>query len=94
MQQNINMGGRLEHELEEAKKEYSDFVKTDPLYHKIRETAIAKIREEPGILQTELYKVISNCARADIQYVMWFADDHGAIIRTKKGSTYSLSMPK
>ena len=94
MQQNINMGGRLEHELEEAKKEYSDFVKTDPLYHKIRETAIAKIREEPGILQTELYKVISNSARADIQYVMWFADDHGAIIRTKKGSTYSLSMPK
>ena|SRR5258708_22438616 len=92
-QQNINTGGQRERELKEATQEYSDFVKTDPLYHQIRDAALARIGEQPGILQTELYKVLANFDRGDIQYVMFFADDHGAVSRTKKGSTYSLSLP-
>ena len=93
-QQNINMDGQLEHELAEARREYTDFVKTDPLYNQIKDAATAKIGEQPGILQTELYKLLSNFEKADIQYAMYFADDHGAVVRTKKGNTYSLSLPQ
>ncbi len=92
-QQNVNTGGQLERELEEAKREYSEFVKTDPLYHRVRDAAAAKIREQPGILQTELYKALPEFAKGDISYAMWFAADHGAVVRTKKGRTYSLTLP-
>jgi predicted transcriptional regulator len=83
----------MERELEDARREQSDFAKTDPVYQTIRDAAIAKIREQPGILQTELYKILSSFERDAIQYAMYFADDHGTIIRTKKGRTYSLSLP-
>jgi hypothetical protein len=92
-QQNINKSGQLESDLNEAKKEFSEFVNADPLYHQISAIAITKIRETPGILQTDLYKALSSFDKADITYVLYFADDHGSIVRTKKGRTYSLSLP-
>lgn len=92
-QQNVNTGGQLERELEEAKQEYSDFAKTDPLYKQIRDAAVEKIREQPGILQTELYKVLPQFDKTDITYAMYFADEQRTIIRTKKGRTYCLSLP-
>ena len=92
-QQNVNTGDQLQRELDEAKREYSEFVKTEPLYQQIRDAAIAKIQEQPGILQTDLYKAMPEFDRSDIMYAMYFADDHGAIVRTKKGRTYSLSLP-
>lgn len=92
-QQNVNLEGKLERDLEEASREYSDFVKTDPLYLKIRDAAIQVIRKNPGVLQTELYSSLPQFDKEDIQYAAFFMDDHGAIIRTKKGRTYSLSLP-
>ena len=93
-QQNENTGGQLQRELEEAKGEYSEFVKSDPLYLRIREATLAKVREQPGILQTELYKAFSQFDRADIAYTIYFAADHGILTRTKKGRTYSLALPR
>lgn len=92
-QQNINKGGLLGRELDEAKKEFSAFVKTDPLYKQNRDVVVAKIREVPGLLQTDLYKVLAAFDKSDVTYVMYFAADHGIIVRTKKGRTYSLSLP-
>lgn len=92
-QQNINTGGQLEQELKEVKSEYSEFVKTDPLYQQIRDAAVAKIREEQGILQTALYKALPTFDKSAITYAMYFAHEHGVIVRTKKGRTYSLSVP-
>jgi hypothetical protein len=83
----------LEHELEEARREYSEFVKTDPLYLRIRDAATERIRQNPGIVQTDLYKALSEFDKADIQYAIYFAQDHGAIVRAKKGRTYSLTLP-
>lgn len=91
-QQNVNMGGRLEPELEEAKREYSEFVKTDPLYQQIRGAALERITEKPGILQTELYTKLAEFDKADVQYAAYFMEDHGVIVRTRKGRTYSLSL--
>lgn len=92
-QQNINTGGQLEQELKEVKSEYSEFVKTNPLYQQIRDAAVAKIREEQGILQTALYKALPAFDKSAITYAMYFAHEHGVIVRTKKGRTYSLSVP-
>lgn len=92
-QQNTNTGGQLERELDQAKKEQSDFARIDPAYHAIRDAAIAKIKERPGILQTELYPALAGFEREAIQYAMYFAEDHGVIVRSKKGRTYSLSLP-
>ena len=92
-QQNVNTGGKLEGMLAEAKREYSEFVKTDPLYKQIRDATLERIREKPGILQTELYTSLPAFDKADIQYGAYFMEDHDAIVRTKKGRTYSLSLP-
>jgi hypothetical protein len=92
-QQNFRNGGQLDRELDEAKKEFSEFVKTDPLYRQIIAVAVAKIRETPGIFQTDLYKALTAFDKSDITYVLYFAADHGTICRTKKDRTYSLSLP-
>jgi hypothetical protein len=91
-QQNVNRNGKLERELGEARTEYSDFVKTDPLYKRVRDAALVKISQQPGILQTELYKALPEFDKSDISYAMYFAEDHGVVKRTKKGRTYSLSL--
>ena len=90
-QQNIRMGGSRERELEQAKQEFSDFARTDPLYLQILDAALPLIREESGILQTNVYLALPQFERASVQYTMYFAEKHGAIVRTKKGRTYTLS---
>ena len=92
-QQNENTGGQLQRELEEAKREYSEFVKSDPLFLRIRYATLAKVRQQPGILQTGLYKVLPQFDHADVSYAVYFAADHGILTRTKKGRTYSLDLP-
>ena len=91
-QQNVNVGGVFESDLEKAKREYSEFVKTDPVYLQIRVAALEKIEETPGILQTQLYTKLPEFPRAALQCALYFMGDHGVIIRTKKGRTYSLSL--
>ncbi|MEI7901432.1 MAG: hypothetical protein WCK89_14375 [bacterium] len=91
-QQNINSGGTLQSELDAVKREYSDFVKNDPFYHEIRDAALQFISQRPGILQTEIYGLLSAFRKDDIQYALYFAADHGVIIRTKSGRSYGLSL--
>lgn len=91
-QQNINTGA-LEQELEAAKREYSDFAKTDPTYLAVCEAVLPRIEAEPGILQKDLYKIFPQFAREDISYALYFAADHGKLARTKKGNSYALSIP-
>jgi predicted RNA-binding Zn-ribbon protein involved in translation (DUF1610 family) len=91
-QQNINRGGALQSDLDAVKREFSDFVKTDPVYHQIRDAAIQIISQQPGILQTEIYGLLSVLPKEQVQYALYFAAEHGVIIRTKKGRSYGLSL--
>jgi hypothetical protein len=91
-QQNINLCGALQRDLDEAKREYSEFVKADPLYQQIRDAAVQAIRQKPGILQTEMYTTLSQFQKTDVQYALYFGENHGFIARTKKGRTYALSL--
>jgi len=90
-QQNINLSGDLAEELKAAQQEYCEFVIQDPLYLRICDLILYKIRESKGILQTDLYKIFPDIAKDDISYVLYFADIQGIIKRTKKGRTYELS---
>ena len=92
-QQNTNTNGQLEAELEEAKREYSEFAKRDPLYQKVCDVILPRIVQQPGVLQTELYKLFPQFQRNEISYALYFAADHGKVNRAKKGATYSLSVP-
>lgn len=91
-QQNINTGGKLELELEEAKRAYSEFAKNDPLFIKICNIVFPIIKQQPQIFQTEIYKILKDFDRNDISYTLYFAAEHGKIRRTKKGRTYSIEL--
>ncbi len=91
-QQNINTNGKFEKELEEAKKEYSEFVKQDPLYIEICKIILLKIKEQPDMLQTEIYILFPQFSKDNLSYALYFAAEHGKITRLKKGRTYSLTI--
>src|SRR5438067_2268828 len=76
-QQNTNSGGALQTELDAVRREYSDFVKTDPDYQLIRDGTIEVLKQRPGILQTELYEIFSDVPKEALQYALYFAADHG-----------------
>ena len=92
-QQNVNTGGRLEAELHEAQGLYSRFVAEDPTYLKISEEVLRIVVAQPGLLQTDLYGRLPTVPRDTLSYVLYFAADHGRVVRTKKGRTYQLSLP-
>jgi hypothetical protein len=91
-QENIKTGGKREKELEEAKRAYSEFVKIDPVYIKLCDIILSVLKENPGILQTELYGLLPQIEKQDIAYVLYFAAEHGKPQRTKKGQTYALTI--
>ncbi len=92
-QHNDLHGGALQAQADAVKREYSEFVKTDPIYKTLRQAVVQAIARHPGILQTELYSVLSVVPKHDLQYALYFAADHGFIVRAKKGRTYELSLP-
>jgi|SRR5580700_979368 hypothetical protein len=92
-QQNANAGGAHQHELDAVKKEYSDWVRSDPLYIQIRNAAIEVVRQRSGVMQTELHNLLPQFPKTDVQYALYFAGDHGFIVRTKKSRSYVLSLP-
>ena len=89
-------------ELDKASQEYASFVQRDLFFKKLFEVLNAGIKENPGILQSEitskaeasdwqhLYNYDRPIAKDDIYYVLYFADKFGYITRKKKGRSYEL----
>ncbi|MDR0443244.1 MAG: hypothetical protein LBH44_07560 [Treponema sp.] len=89
-------------EHEEATKEYEAFVSRDPIFKKLFIALNAGIKENPGILQSEitgkfeamnwgqLYNYDRPIAKDDVYYALYFADKFGYITRNKKGRSYEL----
>lgn len=89
-------------ELDEANKEYENFVKNDPVFIGLLSVLKEGIKINPGILQSEItnkadesnwsevYKYNRPILKDDIYYVLYFADKFGYIKRIKKGRSYEL----
>jgi len=89
-QANELTGGAYQAEWTEVTKEYEAFVLGDPLYQRVLGAIEPLIRENPGILQTELYKKCPEVAKPNLTYVLYFAAKQGRILRRRKGRTYEL----
>jgi hypothetical protein len=93
-------------QLEFAKKEYKDFVQRDPIFKRLIEIFMAGVRENPGILQSDITKKAEDMdwgelrsynrpiAKDDIRYALYFADQFGLVIRKKEGRSYRLYLPE
>jgi hypothetical protein len=90
-------------EYEVIEKQYEKFVSRDPVFHKLAEGLIKGIKQNPGILQSEITKRLDpletwgqiqfynrKISRDDIYYALYFMDKLGYIARTKKGRSYEL----
>lgn len=97
-----NQSGEYETELQNATREYEEFVTRDPIFSKIISVLVPFIECNPGILQSdiskqfptmnwsELYQYTREISREDISYALYFAAKQGKILRTKKGRSYEL----
>ena len=89
-------------DLEKATKEYEEFVKRDPIFKKLFLMLNALIKENPGILQSDITKKLESInwnqlydynrpiAKDDVYYALYFAAQFGYITRNKKGRSYEL----
>jgi len=73
---------RFPNELEQARKEFTDFVQSDPIYIEGVKTLLAVIKTNPGILQHELYNSCPGIDRKTVIYILNFAIIWGLIDRT------------
>jgi len=65
-------------------------VHRDPLYRLSLKYLLVWIKENPGILQTKLYKDFPEIKREDMTYALYFAEKEGLVRREQKGRSYQL----
>jgi len=53
-------------------------------------SVIKAVSEQSGLMQTDLYKLFPDTSKESLRYVLYFAEDHGHVIRKKKGRSYEL----
>ena len=69
--------------------------KWEKSYLAIRAAAIRRIKQDPGIHQVRLCAQLSDeFALSHVQSAVYRAARDGYIVRTKKGNTYALSLPR
>lgn len=74
------------------KDEYQNFaINRDPLYRMKIKQLLRTIKDNPGILQTEVYK---GSDREGTSYALYFAAAEGLIRREEKGRSYKLFFVK
>jgi hypothetical protein len=100
--EDLKRNGAPQKEIDYIEKEYEEFVKRDPIFRELINRLLPFIKENPGILQSqiskhfqsvewpELYNYNRPVAKEDIYYALYFADKFGIIQRVKKGRSYQL----
>lgn len=70
----------------------TEFANEDPLYKQVMERVLPLVRDNPGILQSQIYKGQSDEIKEQMRYVLYFANELGHIRRIKKGNSYQLML--
>lgn len=66
------------------------FALIDPLYYRILDKVLPVIQDNPGVIQSTLYKDRPPKEKELVRYVLYFAHELGHIYRKKKGNSYLL----
>lgn len=69
------------------------FTRDDPLYADVMRVALPVIEANPGIVQSALSKQFPQFDAEQFRYAMYYGEAIGDVLRNKKGSSYSLSLP-
>lgn len=72
----------------------AEFANEDPLYEHVMERVLPLVRDNPGILQSQIYKGQPDDIKEQMRYVLYFAAELGHIRRVKKGNSYQLMLPE
>lgn len=67
-----------------------EFASRDPLVSGVLRIAMPLIREQPGIMQTAMYKHLPGIGPEEARYTFYFAEQLGILRREKKGNSYRL----
>lgn len=69
------------------------FAKEDPLYKDVMSRLSPLLNENPGMIQSQIYKDEPDHIKEQMRYVLYFAETLGHIRREKKGNSYKLYSP-
>lgn len=87
---------RYEEQLIQLRQNYEALKERDNAYMQnvkdLKPRVLDCIRNNPGILQTELYKQFDKTVKSDIQQILYFGSKDGVIVRQKSGNTYRLNL--
>lgn len=75
------------------KRLMTEFAKEDPLYREVMAHVKPLVMQQPGIVQSTIYKKFPHLEQETIRYVLYFAHEIGDITRRKKGRSYELMPP-
>lgn len=80
--------------LDFLRENYSELKSKEQIYEKesvnLSSRIISILQANPGILQTEVYKMFDSSVKEDIQSILYFMGKEGRIKRNKSGRTYAL----
>jgi len=71
-----------------------EFANEDPLYNQVMERVLPLVRDNPGMLQSQIYKGQPDHIKEQMRYVLYFANELGHIRRIQKGNSYQLELPE
>jgi hypothetical protein len=79
---------------EKLKALIQNFTRADPMYADVMLVALPVISANPGLVQSVLSKQFPQFDADQFRYAMYYGEVIGDVIRNKKGSSYTLYLPK
>ncbi|PPD34189.1 MAG: hypothetical protein CTY19_04860 [Methylomonas sp.] len=79
---------------DEFKALMTAFTREDPLYADVMKSVLPVIAENPYVIQSELSKQFPEFDPEQFRYAMYYAEQIGDVLRTKKGRSSALSIPE
>lgn len=85
-------------QVDQLRQEVAGFVHDDPVYDAIVNNIRAELVERPGLLQSDIGKLLDPVAeggntRELFNYALYFAEVVGDLVRVKSGRSYKLYLP-
>jgi hypothetical protein len=71
-----------------------NFTRSDPMYADVMKVALPAISANREIVQSALFKLFPQFDTEQFRYAMYYGEVIGDVVRSKKGSSYSLSLPE